>query len=39
MAQGYLHAQERLWQMDISRRFFTGRLAAHFLRHEIFQIW
>ncbi len=27
MAQGYLHAQERLWQMDLSRRFFTGRLA------------
>ncbi|MFQ5851739.1 MAG: penicillin acylase family protein [Candidatus Binatia bacterium] len=27
MAQGYLHAQERLWQMDINRRFLTGRLA------------
>ena len=26
-AQGYLHAQERLWQMDFNRRFFTGRLA------------
>jgi len=27
MAQGYLHAQERLWQMDFTRRFHTGRLA------------
>jgi penicillin G amidase len=27
LAQGYLHAQERLWQMDISRRFLSGRLA------------
>lgn len=27
MAQGYLHAQERLWQMDIGRRFLCGRLA------------
>jgi len=27
MAQGYLHAQERLWQMDFNRRFLTGRLA------------
>jgi penicillin amidase len=29
-AQGYLHAQERLWQMDISRRFLSGRLAEIF---------
>ncbi len=27
MAQGYLHAQERLWQMDLGRRFFSGRLT------------
>jgi penicillin amidase len=26
-AQGYLHAQERLWQMDLNRRFLSGRLA------------
>jgi penicillin amidase len=26
-AQGYLHAQERLWQMDVNRRFLSGRLA------------
>lgn len=26
-AQGYLHAQERLWQMDFNRRFLCGRLA------------
>ncbi len=29
-AQGYLHAQERLWQMDVSRRFLSGRLAEVF---------
>jgi len=27
LAQGYLHAQERLWQMDLNRRFLSGRLA------------
>jgi hypothetical protein len=27
-AQGYLHAQERLWQMDMSRRFLSGRCAS-----------
>ncbi|MEK7210156.1 MAG: penicillin acylase family protein [Candidatus Binatota bacterium] len=27
LAQGYLHAQERLWQMDINRRLLSGRLA------------
>jgi penicillin G amidase len=26
-AQGYVTAQDRLWQMDIMRRFATGRLA------------
>jgi penicillin G amidase len=30
LAQGYLHAQERLWQMDMSRRLLTGRLAEIF---------
>ena len=29
-AQGYLHAQERLWQMDMSRRFLSGRMAELF---------
>ncbi len=29
-AQGYLHAQDRLWQMDFNRRFFSGRLAEIF---------
>ncbi len=29
-AQGYLHAQDRLWQMDFNRRFFSGRLAEVF---------
>jgi len=29
-AQGYLHAQERLWQMEINRRFLTGRMAEMF---------
>jgi penicillin amidase len=27
MAQGYIHAQERLWQMDSSRILLTGRVA------------
>ncbi len=26
-AQGYVHAQDRLWQMDFSRRLAAGRLA------------
>jgi penicillin amidase len=29
-AQGYLHAAERLWQMDFNRRFLSGRLAETF---------
>jgi penicillin G amidase len=29
-AQGFLHAQERLWQMEMSRRFFSGRMAEIF---------
>lgn len=27
LAQGYLHAQERLWQMDLNRRLLSGQLA------------
>jgi penicillin G amidase len=30
LAQGYLHAQERLWQMDMTRRFLSGRVAEIF---------
>ena len=30
IAQGYLHAQERLWQMDMGRRFLGGRLTEIF---------
>jgi len=30
VAQGYLHAQERLWQMELSRRFLSGRMAEIF---------
>ncbi len=30
LAQGYLHAQERLWQMDFNRRFLCGRLGEIF---------
>jgi penicillin amidase len=30
LAQGFLHAQERLWQMDMTRRFLAGRLAEVF---------
>ena len=29
-AQGFLHAQERLWQMEMSRRFLCGRMAEIF---------
>lgn len=29
-AQGFLHAQERLWQMELSRRFLSGRMAEVF---------
>jgi penicillin amidase len=28
--QGFLHAQERLWQMELSRRFLSGRVAETF---------
>ena len=30
LPQGYLHAQERLWQMELSRRFLSGRIAEIF---------
>ncbi|MBI2091185.1 MAG: penicillin acylase family protein, partial [Deltaproteobacteria bacterium] len=30
LAQGYVHAQERLWQMDLSRLSLSGRLAETF---------
>ncbi|MGH7816637.1 MAG: penicillin acylase family protein, partial [Candidatus Binatia bacterium] len=30
LAQGYLHAQERLWQMELGRRFLSGRMAEIF---------
>jgi len=30
MAQGYAHAQERMWQMEISRRIGAGRLSELF---------
>lgn len=29
-AQGFLHAQERLWQMELSRRFLSGRTSEIF---------
>ena len=29
-AQGFLHARERLWQMDVNRRLFSGRMAEVF---------
>jgi penicillin G amidase len=29
-AQGYCHAQDRLWQMELARRIATGRLAEVF---------
>jgi penicillin G amidase len=35
LAQGYLHAQERLWQMDMSRRFLSGRLAEIFGEYPV----
>jgi penicillin G amidase len=30
LAQGYLHAQERLWQMELTRRSLCGRMAEIF---------
>lgn len=30
LAQGFIHAQERLWQMELTRRAATGRLSELF---------
>jgi penicillin amidase len=30
MAQGYVHAQERMWQMEVWRHISSGRLAELF---------
>jgi penicillin amidase len=35
LAQGYLHAQERLWQMDLTRCFLSGRTAEIFGRFAV----
>ena len=35
MAQGYVHAQERMWQMEISRRIGAGRLAELFGKGQV----
>jgi penicillin amidase len=35
MAQGYAHAQERMWQMEISRRIGAGRLAELFGKSQV----
>jgi len=38
-AQGFLHAQERLWQMELSRRFLSGRMAeAHKAMDRLLQL-
>jgi penicillin amidase len=35
VAQGYAHAQERMWQMEISRRIGAGRLSELFGKSQI----
>ena len=35
LAQGYAHAQERMWQMEISRRIGAGRLSELFGKSQI----
>ena len=35
MAQGYVHAQERMWQMEISRRIGAGRLSELFGESQV----
>jgi penicillin amidase len=35
LAQGYVHAQERMWQMELSRRIGAGRLAELFGRSQV----
>lgn len=33
--QGYLHASERMWQMELQRRLVNGRLSEVFGRHSV----
>ncbi len=35
LAQGYVHAQERMWQMELSRRIGTGRLSELFGKGQL----
>jgi penicillin amidase len=35
VAQGYAHAQERMWQMELSRRIGAGRLAELFGESQV----
>jgi penicillin G amidase len=35
LAQGYVHAQERMWQMEVSRRIGAGRLSELFGKGQI----
>ena len=35
LAQGYVHAQERMWQMEISRRIGAGRLSELFGKSQV----
>ena len=35
LAQGYVHAQERMWQMEMSRRIGAGRLSELFGADEV----
>ena len=35
LAQGYVHAQERMWQMEISRRIGAGRLSELFGESQV----
>jgi penicillin G amidase len=35
VAQGYVHAQERMWQMEISRRIGAGRLSELFGKSQV----
>ncbi len=35
LAQGYLHAQDRLWQMELQRRIASGRLSELFGRRTV----
>ena len=39
-AMGYVHAQDRLWQMEVQRRFAQGRLSEIFGRRTLQQdVW